>query len=552
VLSFGAWAIPWPGSVYSGFRHEEPPSASSLALVGAWYACAAAGAWAGFGLGRRIHPIRGLDRTDDLTFYAYAVALGTAGVVVSYGIIAYRDLDALHDVFQDASLIELRQILGYEAGLPSLRYAAIVAGGIALYRIVHRRRVSLLDVLGVASLVAASALASRLSLLLALLLAVALLVRARPGLRVSVVHLSLAVVAFALVLTPLTYFRSANFYFEKTGTTNPFLVTLSETVAYLATPAQVSVGIGNHLARGAPRYDLRGTARPDELPSGTCGIRNGDLERSLAGWTVPPAIGNGFTRSREQPRTGRYSAKAVYRGRALLAHAPLAFTYGRQLIRLWVYVPRDFGPATIAVGIDALGATGRTTASLDPNRRDEWQLAELDFVPGQSSLSGALRVYVARGNPRIGGHLYIDDLTLETRHAARAATAAAYYLAPTYLPASFADVTAAENAYLCFVDVDGSYTANSTFALMQGSLGWLAYPFIAVIALGGAAVAGHGTRYLSMVCLAGYALIYCFAELWRTYLFNAGVIHFVVLTIVGIPIVHTVVSRARAAVRNWR
>jgi hypothetical protein len=52
-----------------------------------------------------------------------------------------------------------------------------------------------------------------------------------------------------------------------------------------------------------------------------------------------------------------------------------------------------------------------------------------------------------------------------------------------------------------------------------------------VVAFVAALVAGHASRYRSYVFLAGLVIAYCFLEWWRLYVFNAGIIQFLILAV---------------------
>ena len=61
--------------------------------------------------------------------------------------------------------------------------------------------------------------------------------------------------AMFAVLTALNFFRNANFYREE-GISNPLSMNLYQTAAYLAVPAQVSIGVADAIMTGA--WEVRG------------------------------------------------------------------------------------------------------------------------------------------------------------------------------------------------------------------------------------------------------------------------------------------------------
>jgi hypothetical protein len=76
-----------------------------------------------------------------------------------------------------------------------------------------------------------------------------------------------------------------------------------------------------------------------------------------------------------------------------------------------------------------------------------------------------------------------------------------------------------------------SYTTPSVLAVTWGVFGVLAFPILGFVALIAAAIAGHASRYRSYAFLAGLVIAYCFAEWWRTWVFNAGLVQFLVLAV---------------------
>jgi len=119
------------------------------------------------------------------------------------------------------------------------------------------------------------------------------------------------------------------------------------------------------------------------------------------------------------------------------------------------------------------------------------------------------------------------------------------YVLPTYLSAYNSTVAQAQENYRNYVDVETLLTTNSVFASMYGALGWSALPIIAVIAFVFSVVAGHASNYRNTFFLMGYVISYAFAELWRVYLFNFGILHFLIAVLVIIPIVVAVVRPSK-------
>ena len=93
-----------------------------------------------------------------------------------------------------------------------------------------------------------------------------------------------------------------------------------------------------------------------------------------------------------------------------------------------------------------------------------------------------------------------------------------------------------EESYRDYVDIESGLTTNSVLAFMYSAVGLWAFPLIAVVSFVAAAVAGHASRYASLFFLAMLVVGYCFAEVWRAYLFNTGIIHFLLITLAAAPL----------------
>ncbi|SFG94505.1 O-antigen polymerase [Sporolactobacillus nakayamae] len=97
------------------------------------------------------------------------------------------------------------------------------------------------------------------------------------------------------------------------------------------------------------------------------------------------------------------------------------------------------------------------------------------------------------------------------------------YLTPTFIPihreSSFYNIN-----YRQLFDLDSSLTTNSTFLDIFTNLGWLGYILISIVSFLFSLIAGHFYRYSSIVSIIAPIITYCFAEIWRTYMFNVGII----------------------------
>jgi hypothetical protein len=106
------------------------------------------------------------------------------------------------------------------------------------------------------------------------------------------------------------------------------------------------------------------------------------------------------------------------------------------------------------------------------------------------------------------------------------------YLLPTYLTSGVpGPVALASYRYRRVISISPLLTTNSVLAAMYGVFGLLAFPIMGLVALIAAVLAGHASRYRSYVFIAGLVIAYCFAEWWRMYMFNQGIIQFLVLAV---------------------
>ena len=106
------------------------------------------------------------------------------------------------------------------------------------------------------------------------------------------------------------------------------------------------------------------------------------------------------------------------------------------------------------------------------------------------------------------------------------------FLLPTYLSSSTpVSVAHAEYRYRSIVSIPRTQSTNSVLAMTYGVFGLLAFPILGFVAFVAAAISGHASRYRSYAFLAGLVVAYCFAEWWRVWVFNTGLIGFLVLAV---------------------
>lgn len=219
------------------------------------------------------------------------------------------------------------------------------------------------------------------------------------------------------------------------------------------------------------------------------------------------------------------------------------------------------GSAKAVLALICYDRQRRVLASIKPTTRTTGTvLSGPSFVPSSSwtryggGFSGRfprrtvfvrVQVYPFIGAVHAAGVL-VDDVRFVGPGAPRdVPRAVVHVLAPTYLSPAMPGFELQKESYRDYVDIENQLTANSVLSQLWGPLGLVAFPLIALVSLVAAIFAGHASRYGSYFFLAGYVTIYCFAELWRTYLFNAGLIHFLILMLVMLLAVGAETARRR-------
>ena len=267
--SFTAWAslIGWcsagkcpAGSLLNlrGFLQPAPFTIAGVTLLAVWYGMVVVLATIGWRLGLGTTPTREfVERTTSTNFerryFFLILAVSTIGVAYAYYRItaATSIVDALTTQTGNA----FTEALPDSAGIATLRYATILAAPISVYlwrkKVLHPGFV----LWAVLLLVANSMVASRLSLLMAVVVYV-VLQTAVPRKSVSADrkslrpwHIITAVAIMFVMLTALNYVRNGNYY-RDAGVSNPIAMNLYQSGAYLAVPAQVSMGVSDAIMRG--------------------------------------------------------------------------------------------------------------------------------------------------------------------------------------------------------------------------------------------------------------------------------------------------------------
>jgi hypothetical protein len=270
-ISAIVWIWPWGEKVRRGFNEPSHLTASGAFFLVAWYATVALAATAGYVIGRSSPPLTRLNDVPDDAFYYRLTVIAACGVGWTYLEVARTNPGLVLSSFEHGQFNLVRQAVPYAAGPQTLRYAAVVSGAIALHRIVRSRERRVVHIVNIGLLISTAALASRLSLVLAGVLFVGLILRSNPNARFSWRAVIIGVTVFVLLTTELNAMRNRDFYKEKYGVTNVFLMNAYETIAYVGAPFQVSVSVASQAAHDFVTLDqvvagVRDTVTPSYVP----------------------------------------------------------------------------------------------------------------------------------------------------------------------------------------------------------------------------------------------------------------------------------------------
>lgn len=556
AVSGVVWLIPWGDGVHRGFLAREDVSLAGLAILAAWYAVAIGSAFAGFQFGLRIRPLARWDEFPDARFYGWFTVIGLLGVAYSYGRVAVEDPGLVVRAFENRAFNEIRLALDYGTGVHTLRYATVIAGGWALYNVALRGRINALHVLNLVLLVAAAAIASRLSFVMATVIALGAFARDATRERPRLARLGAVLVAAALALTGFNYLRNANYYETYYEVRDPFTMSAYEAIAYLGAPFQASVAAANDLATDEPDDRMYPTTVDGVVgnyvvnPGGEAGAVY--WEAVAAGEPVAPDV----TRAADDAIYGRAALGVTWANMTRRAQTLYSWTSGQSILQVaggerWYVRVSVRGDASVdrPIRLGVRTVDGITQEGLEPigtgiTKRSRG-LSTLEAVytvpPGISYAQLALWKDGVR--PGTTGSFVFDGAMLGrlrssgTDEPAPLAERLGAFLVPAYVPLPLTDAEIERERYREYADVNGNLTTNSVFASMTSAVGALAFLLIALVAFPAALLAGYASRHRSLVFLAALVVGYAFAELWRVNLFDAGIIHFLLLLFVTIPLV---------------
>ena len=566
ALSACLWAIPWSTNIHTGYRHKLEITPAAGFVLGSWYLLIVVTGAVGFEVGRRLSPIAIFDEFPSRLYYRYFTVVGAIGVAYTYGTVIVHHPTLVTNAIQHQTFNQVHAAFGYGAGVQTLRYATIFGGGVALYEVCFRSRFTKLALFNLLLLAWAAAAASRLSLLMAILIAVGLAVK-DPAL----VHrfwrrvLVIAVIGF-VALTGFNYLRNANFYKEYYRTGNPLTMNLDESVAYLGAPFQASVATAKRAA-GQKVEAVNEQLIPNPSfesdksywqaydggfpPTPTLGRVEGGPAVTSGRWALGVRMANPSSQSRDKyVWVTDHAAVQVAPGDRFLLRARVSGpASGGHPIRLGVR--QDDGSVT-QDGLTPLGSGAAITMRQTGVKR----LLAGEYTATHQTSTIQLAIW-KEIRPDSVTQIVVDDVSLVRRSTGptpkppllQSLTA---FLVPTYLQPHYRSVDDAEVDYRRYVTIEAILTTNSALAAMYGSLGtWWAFAVIGIACLIGAAFAGHASRYRSFFFLAVFVVSYVFAELWRVYLFNYGIIQFLLLFLILVPVCHPFFVAIRDRLRSW-
>jgi hypothetical protein len=251
-LSLLAWAVPWgdamPASLRGFARPETWTLHGTLFLLG-WYAFFFVVAIGGFTLGRRIPVLQRAERVPWESYYVFLTIVGLLGTAYSYAYVFAKSPHAISEAFLHHQFNAVRYVLPYSAGLPTLRYAACLAGAIAIFEL-GRLHFRLIHVVNVLLLLFAAAVASRASIIIAAIVVAGLAARhvatVHVRARMVVGMLLLGLVGLFLALSLLNYSRNADFY-RSYNVRDPLVMNVDEMIRYVGIPFQAAVAVSNRV-----------------------------------------------------------------------------------------------------------------------------------------------------------------------------------------------------------------------------------------------------------------------------------------------------------------
>jgi hypothetical protein len=269
--SFGAWAVlgtldvlGYSGGSWeklAGFSAPAPLTLRSVVLLLFWYAAVVSISMIAWRLGTRSQPRPQIIELTSSTVFErryFFVVLLAASVGIGYAFYQIGSPLSIVESLSAQTGNDLYKSLSNTASPVTLRYSTILAAPIGVYLWRKKAIAWPFMAFAVLLLLMNAMLAHRLSLLMAGVVYIAMWAREHgKGGRLSpkarrnrwIALLAVAVVGFSL-LAALNYIRNANYY-RDAGVSNPVAMNLYQMGAYLAVPAQVSIGVSDAIMSGA-------------------------------------------------------------------------------------------------------------------------------------------------------------------------------------------------------------------------------------------------------------------------------------------------------------
>jgi hypothetical protein len=242
VLSLLAWFGPIAPGGLTGYHYRAGVSGWGVALVIAWFGALVVVAQYAFTRGRRKGPLGSLASVTTREVHVWTCTIGLIGTAWAYWVASGGSAAEVLQLWRTQQFNTLRAGFDYGVGVPTLRYAAIIAGALSIAHLAGRGRVRVLDVVSLGGLIAAAFLASRLSLVAAGFVAITIIISKGLVTRLRPTTILLGVLAAVALFTALNYSRSAGTYREA-GVSNPAAMAAINAQAYLAAPTQVTLGV---------------------------------------------------------------------------------------------------------------------------------------------------------------------------------------------------------------------------------------------------------------------------------------------------------------------
>jgi hypothetical protein len=256
VLSFIAWALPPLSFAGKGFVAAPTTTTEMVRTVAAYMIIAgfcAAGFYLGRPLGRRIRSFDEWNPVDlrNGSVWTLWILLAAAGVLGAAAKVvnALGVRGCIHTIVTfNANAFKGAIYADYSVGLLTLRYVAILAAAIAVFRYLAFKEISIRSVLSLVLLLIVALISSRLSIVWAVVIGATtyLLSPEQFGKRrIAVGEIAVWMAIIFAVIGTLTISRTFGYYRER-GADTVFAAVGSEFQRYLAAPFQGSIEAVNH------------------------------------------------------------------------------------------------------------------------------------------------------------------------------------------------------------------------------------------------------------------------------------------------------------------